>query len=61
MPLNTDRNRCGRLGEVNGFIARSLCRVGWCEFSARVSTYFDRRCSTEAGHLAGHCQVVENA
>jgi hypothetical protein len=27
-------------------MARSRCRVGWWEFSARLFRYFDRRCST---------------
>jgi hypothetical protein len=29
--LNADRNRCACPGEVNFFIARSRCRVGWWE------------------------------
>jgi hypothetical protein len=37
IPLNADRNRCAPPGEVNFFIARSRCLVGWWEFSARCS------------------------
>jgi hypothetical protein len=46
IPLNADKNRCACPGEVNFFIARSRCRVGWWEFSARLFRYLDRRCST---------------
>ena len=28
-------------------MARSRCRVGWCEFSARLFRYLDCRCSTD--------------
>jgi hypothetical protein len=34
-------------GEVKPFMARSRCRVGWWEFSARLFRYFEDRCSTE--------------
>lgn len=44
MLLNADRNRCACPGEVKRFIARSRCRVGWCEFSALLFKYFDWRC-----------------
>jgi hypothetical protein len=46
IPLNADKDRCAPPGEVNFFMARSRCRVGWWEFSARLFRYFDRRCST---------------
>jgi len=36
MLLNANRNRCACPGEVKRFIARSRCRVGWWEFSARL-------------------------
>jgi hypothetical protein len=42
IPLNAERNRCALPGEVNFFLARSRCLVGWCEFSARLFRYFDR-------------------
>jgi hypothetical protein len=45
IPLNTDENRWAP-AEVSFFIARSRCRVGWWEFSARLFRYFDRCCST---------------
>ena len=32
---------------VRGVDARSRCRVGWCEFSARLLRYLDCRCSTD--------------
>jgi hypothetical protein len=32
IPLKADRNRCACPAQVNRFIARSRCRVGWCEF-----------------------------
>ena len=35
VPLNADRNRCACRIDVKRFIARSRCRVGWWEFSAR--------------------------
>jgi hypothetical protein len=60
--LNTDRNRCACPGEVNFFIARSRCRVGWWEFSARLFRYLDRRCSTlgisRRWATPWRCQVV---
>ena len=36
----------GCAGVRNRFMARSRCRVGWCEFSARFR-YLDCRCSTD--------------
>ena len=42
MPLNADRNRCACRIDLKRFIARSRCRVGWWEFSARLFKYFDR-------------------
>lgn len=54
--LNADRNRCACPGDVNRFIARSRCRVGWCEFSARLFRYFERRCSTEPSN--SRCATV---
>jgi hypothetical protein len=42
MPLNADRNRCARRIDLKRFMARSRCRVGWCEFSARLFSYVDR-------------------
>jgi hypothetical protein len=47
MPLNADRNRCACRIDLKRFIARSGCRVGWWEFSARLSRYLDCRCSTD--------------
>jgi hypothetical protein len=40
-------NCFARAGEVNPFVARSRCWVGWCEFSAGLVKYFGWRCSTE--------------
>ena len=48
MSPNADRRLCACPGEVKRFIARSRCRVGWCEFSARLFKYFDWRCSTDS-------------
>jgi hypothetical protein len=43
-------------GEVNFFIERSRCRVGWWEFPARLFRYFDRRCS--AGGQISRCDFM---
>jgi hypothetical protein len=47
MPLKADRNRCACPGEVKRFIARSRCRVGWCEFSVRSFNPWCERCSPQ--------------
>ena len=36
MPLKAETNRWACRAEVNLFMARSRCRVGWWEFSARL-------------------------
>ena len=41
-----DRNRCAWAADLNRRIARSRCRVGWCEFSARLFSHLCWRCST---------------
>jgi hypothetical protein len=35
----------GVLGQLNRHMARSRCRVGWCEFSARLLSPLCRPCS----------------
>ena len=45
--LNPARNRWAVPGVRKRFMVRSRCRVGWCEFSARLFRYLDWRCSTD--------------
>src|SRR5512143_2800491 len=45
--LNADRNCCACRIDLKRFIIRSRCRVGWCEFSARLLRYLDCRCCTD--------------
>src|SRR6185369_8410602 len=45
--LNADRNCYACRIDLKRFNARSRCRVGWCEFSARLLRYLDCRCSTD--------------
>jgi hypothetical protein len=45
--LNTARNGWDAPGVRKCFMARSRCRVCWCEFSARLFRYLDCRCSTD--------------
>ena len=47
IPLNADKDFWACPGEVKRRMARSRCLVGWCEFSTRLFTYFELRCSTE--------------
>jgi hypothetical protein len=47
MPLNADRNRWAPPMLRKPFIARSRCRVGWWEFSARLFSPLCERCPTE--------------
>src|SRR5262249_44217402 len=47
MPLNADRNRGACLADLKRFIARSRCRMGRWEFSARLFRHFDRRWATD--------------
>ena len=42
---NSPRKRCACSGDLNRRMARSRCRVGWCEFSARLLSPLCRRCS----------------
>src|SRR3954469_18517662 len=53
MPLNADRNRCACRIDLKRFIARSRCRVGWWEFSARLSSQPMSSVATKA--VGGSC------
>ena len=51
IPSWAEKKRCAWPGDLNRFICRSRCRVGWCEFSALLFSPLCFRGSTagEAG------------
>ena len=47
IPSWADKKRCAWPADLKRFICRSLCRVGWCEFSALLFSPLCFLCSTE--------------